>query len=410
MAGANRASLARNIEDSGGAKRVWVERLQLTNFRNYAHLTLDVDSRPVVVAGANGSGKTNLLEAVSLLAPGQGLRRTPYAELARTGTSGWAVAARVNVPAGTIDVGTGLENAAGGRAGRTVRINGANGTAASALADVGEVLWLTPSMDGLFAGPGSERRRFLDRLIASFDPGYRTLVARFERAMQQRNRLLVDDVRDGVRFEGFERLMADAAVAIAAARRATAAELAGAICRRRDGASSAAFPWAELSLIGTLETALQRAPAIDVEDGYAAELAASRERDRAARRALTGPHRSDLVVGHGPKGMPASACSTGEQKALLIGLVLAHADLVAGRAQAAPILLLDEVAAHLDASRRGLLFEEVLALGGQTWLSGSDAAAFSGLAERAQLLQVEAGRIAVAHWGASLSASPAITY
>ena len=216
MAGANRASLARNIEDNGGARRVWVERLQLTNFRNYAHVTLDVDPRPVVVAGANGSGKTNLLEALSLLAPGQGLRRTPYAELARTGTSGWAVAARVNVPAGTIDVGTGLENAAGGRAGRTVRINGATGTAASALADVGEVLWLTPSMDGLFSGPASERRRFLDRLIASFDPGYRTFVARFERAMQQRNRLLMDDVRDAVRFEGFERLMADAAAASSA--------------------------------------------------------------------------------------------------------------------------------------------------------------------------------------------------
>ena len=410
MAGASRASLARNIEDSGGARRVWVERLQLTNFRNYAHVTLAVDPRPVVVAGANGSGKTNLLEALSLLAPGQGLRRTAYAELARTGTSGWAVAARVNVPAGTVDVGTGLENASGGRAGRTVRINGATGTAASALADVGEVLWLTPSMDGLFTGPGSERRRFLDRLIASFDPGYRVLVARFERAMQQRNRLLMDDVRDAVRFEGLERLMADAAVAIAAARRATVAELAAAIRRRRDGASSAAFPWAELSLIGTLETALQRAPAIDVEDGYAAELAASRERDRAARRTLTGPHRSDLVVGHGPKQMPASGCSTGEQKALLIGLVLAHADLVAGRTQAAPILLLDEVAAHLDAFRRGLLFEEVLALGGQAWLSGSDAAAFSELAERAQLLHVEAGSITAARWGASLQASPTIIY
>jgi len=403
MAGANRASLARNIEDSGGAKRVWVERLQLTNFRNYAHLTLDVDPRPVVVAGANGSGKTNLLEALSLLAPGQGLRRTPYAELARTGTSGWAVAARVNLPAGTVDVGTGLDSAASGRAGRTVRINGATGTAASARADVGEVLWLTPSMDGLFTGPGSERRRFLDRLIASFDPGYRALVARFERAMQQRNRLLVDDVRQGVRFEGFERLMAEAAVAIAAARRSTVAELADAIRRRRE-APSAAFPWAELSLIGTLETALQGSPAIDVEDGYAAALAAGRERDRAARRALAGPHRSDLVVGYGPKEMPASACSTGEQKALLIGLVLAHADLVARRSQVAPILLLDEVAAHLDGSRRGLLFAEVLALGGQTWLSGSDAAAFSGLAERAQLLHVEAGRIAVARWGASLPA------
>jgi DNA replication and repair protein RecF len=188
-------------------------------------------------------------------------------------------------------------------------------------------------------------------------------------------------------------------VAIAAARRAAVAELAAAIRRRRDGALRAAFPWAELSLLGTLEAALQHAPAIDVEDDYAAALASGRERDRAARRTLTGPHRSDLAVGHGPKQMPASACSTGEQKALLIGLVLAHADLVASRARAAPILLLDEVAAHLDASRRGQLFDEVLALGGQTWLSGSDVEAFSALAERAQLLHVEAGMIAVGQWG-----------
>jgi DNA replication and repair protein RecF len=395
MAEPCRAGTAARVAASAGAKRVWVERLQLTNFRNYAQLTLNVAALPVVLAGANGSGKTNLLEALSLLAPGQGLRRAPYAELARNGSSSWAVAARVHVPDGAIDVGTGLAVAGdgGGRPGRRVRINGENGTA-DALAELGEVLWLTPAMDGLFSGPGSDRRRFLDRLIACFDPGYRALLGRFARAMQQRNRLLADEVREAARFEGFERQMAEAGVAIAAARCAAVAELAAAIALRRDGAPSAVFPWAELRLVGALEAALELRPAIDVEDRYLEALANGRERDRAAHRALEGPHRSDLLVGHGPKRQAAARCSTGEQKALLIGLILAHADLVARRARAAPILLLDEVAAHLDASRRAMLFQEVLALGSQAWMSGSDSEAFSALASKAQMLRVEDGRIA----------------
>lgn len=380
--------------------RVWVERLQLTNFRSYATLTLSVGPGPVVLTGANGSGKTNLLEALSLLAPGQGLRRAPYPELTRLGGAGWTVAARLNLPAGAVDVGTGIiagaqaSGEAAGRSSRIVRINGETRSGSGALADHGEMLWLTPAMDGLFTGPASERRRFLDRLIACFDPGYRSLLGKFERAMQQRNRLLVDDVRGSARFEGFERIMAEAGVAIAAGRAAAVAGLVAAIEARRAGGLGAAFPWAEVALVGTLEAALSVQPAIEVEDDYFAVLGRERERDRAAGRTLDGPHRSDLLVGHGNKEMPAKVCSTGEQKALLIGLVLAHADLVRQRSDgAAPILLLDEITAHLDPSRRAALFEEIIALGTQAWMSGTDADAFSGLGDRAQMHRVDDGRV-----------------
>jgi DNA replication and repair protein RecF len=389
------------------AQPVWVERLRLTNFRSYAELTLSVGAGPVVLVGANGAGKTNLLEALSLLVPGQGLRRTPYGELARNGADSWAVAARVHGPAGAVDIGTGLSPSAkgtggadtalaeGARAGRRVRINGADGTALGARAELGEMVWLTPAMDGLFSGPAAERRRFLDRLIGCLDPGYRALAARFTRAMQHRNRLLAQEVREPARFAAFERVMAEAGVAVAAARCAALAELAAAVALARDSALGTVFPWAELSLVGALETALAQRPAVEVEDVYAAALAKGRERDRAAHRTLEGPHRSDLRVAHGPKRLPAASCSTGEQKALLIGVILAHADLLARRARAAPILLLDEVAAHLDAARRAMLFSEVLSLGSQAWMSGSDQQAFSALWGRAQMLRVEEGRIAV---------------
>jgi DNA replication and repair protein RecF len=382
---------------AAGLRRcAWVERLQLTDFRNYASLSLRVGPAPVVLTGANGSGKTNLLEALSLLTSGQGLRRAPYPELARIGATGWAVAARLNTALGSFDIGTGLAPGSDGsaRSGRIVRIDGETQAGSGTLGEHVEVLWLTPAMDGLFTGAASERRRFLDRLIAALDPGYRTLLGQFERAMQQRNRLLADEVREASRFEGFERIMAEAGVAVAAARTFAVAELAGAITARRDAARAAAFPWAELALVGTLESALAARPAVDVEDDYVHLLAASRDRDRAAGRTLDGPHRSDLVVGHGPKEMPAKVCSTGEQKALLIGLVLAHADLACQRRDGvAPILLLDEVAAHLDPDRRAALFREILALGSQTWMSGTDPEAFSALAEAAQFHRVEEGRI-----------------
>jgi DNA replication and repair protein RecF len=371
-----------------------VRQLRLTNFRNYRDLALRAGPGPVVLTGPNGSGKTNLLEAVSLIAAGQGLRRAAFPELARVGSSDWAVAATVETPRGPVDIGTGLTGEANGRSGRIVRINGADQTGSGSLAGLVDIFWLTPAMDGLFAGPASERRRFLDHLIPSFDPGYRPQIGQFERAMQQRNRLLADDLREPVQFAGLEQIMAETGVAIAAARAAAVAELRAAIEARRSAAVGSAFPWATLALAGTLETALATRPAVDVEDGYAASLREMRERDRAAGRTLEGPHRSDLVVGHGPKSMPANACSTGEQKALLIGLVLAHADLIRRRREgAAPILLFDEIAAHLDPLRRAALLDELVALGTQVWLTGTDREAFARLENRAQFHHVEAGKI-----------------
>ena len=344
-----------------------------------------------MLIGPNGAGKTNILEAVSLLVPGQGLRRAPYAELAAAeGDGSWAVAARVHARSGPVEIGTGvLAGAAGERTSRLVRIDGEDRSGSGALGEHVEMVWLTPAMDGLFTGPASERRRFLDRLIQSFDPDYRKRVGHFERAMRQRNRLLEDGVVEPARFEGLERVMAEAGVAIAAARAETVARLEATIAARRERTPDSPFPWASLALQGTLENDLRHGPAVDVEDGYAATLREGRERDRAAGRALEGPHRSDLIVAHGPKGMAANVSSTGEQKALLVGVVLAHAELVRQRQDAAaPILLLDEIAAHLDDRRRAALYEEIVRLGSQAWMTGTDEAAFSTLMNTAQFLAV----------------------
>ena len=378
-----------------GAPRLWVESLQLTNFRNYPSVSLRVGPAPVVLWGANGSGKTNLLEALSLLTSGQGLRRAPYPELAGPGGGTWAVWARLWSRSGPISLGTGLaaEPDEAGRAGRVVRIDG-QPQPITALDQHVELIWVTPALDGLFTGPASERRRFLDRLVACFDPGYRVRVGQFERAMQQRNRLLAEQVGEAARFEAFERSMAETGVAIAAARVALVAELASAVDSRRRAGGHTAFPWAELAVAGLLETELATRAAVDVEDDYCRLLAGARERDRAAGRTRDGPHRSDLMVGHGAKEMPAKICSTGEQKALLIGLILAHADLVSQQhGGAAPLLLLDEITAHLDAARRLALFDEIIGLGCQAWMSGTDPQAFAGLAQRAQFLRIEEGGV-----------------
>ena len=369
---------------------MWIERLALTNFRNHGSLTLALDSRPVVLTGPNGAGKTNILEAISLLAPGQGLRRSLYAEMAKAGGAGvWAVAATVRTAHDSIAIGTGLTGESGDRAGRIVRVNGENQSGSGALADRVEMLWVTPAMDGLFRGPASERRRFLDRLVVCFDPTYRTRVGHFERAMRQRNRLLEDGVRDGARFDGLEMIMAEAGVAIAAARAEAVTGLETMIAERRARTPDSPFPWAQLQLEGRLERDLARRPAVDVEDAYIVDLRSGRDRDRAAGRALEGPHRSDLAVVHGPKGMPAHVCSTGEQKALLVGLVLAHAELESRRRDgAAPILLLDEIAAHLDKKRRDTLYAEIMRLGSQAWMTGTDVSAFDGVVNDAQFIML----------------------
>jgi DNA replication and repair protein RecF len=377
--------------------RLWVERLILTGFRNYAALALELGPEPVVLAGANGSGKTNLIEAVSLLAPGQGLRRAPFPDLARAGGDGsWSVAARMHTALGAVDIGTGITGSTGNgeRSGRIVRIDGEPQSGSGALADYVEMVWLTPASDGLFTGPASERRRFLDRLILCFDAAHAKLSGRFERAMQSRNRLLSDGVREAARFDGLERIMAESGTAIAAARNEAITALSGVIGQRRSREPDSPFPWCRIMVEGTLERDLMTSPAVDVEEAYVRTLAGARERDRAAGRTLDGPHRSDLVAGHGPKSMPAHLCSTGEQKALLLGLVLAHAELIASRQEGlSPILLLDEVTAHLDAHRREALFAELLHLGCQAWLTGTDSIAFAPLEGYARLFEVEDGKV-----------------
>lgn len=389
---------------------LWVERLQLTNFRSYAAASVETDAGPQVIVGANGSGKTNLLEALSLLSPGLGLRRVPFVELARAkGDGGFAVAARAHTLAGVTDIGTGLQARAGStptpnpsaqgggdsvRSGRIVRIDGVAQSGSGILADYLEIVWVTPAMDGLFTGAASERRRFLDRLILCFDHGYRTIAGRFERAMTSRNRLLADGVRDNALLSGFEQVMAETGVAVAAARLEAVAAMVAVVEKRRARDPHSAFPWSAFRLEGTLEDDLGRLSAIEAEDAYARTLRETRERDRGAGRTLDGPHRSDLIVEHGPKALEARHSSTGEQKALLLGLVLAHAELLTERQEgAAPILLLDEITAHLDVHRRAALFEEILRLGAQAWMTGTDAEAFSALAGKARFWGVSEGKI-----------------
>ncbi len=375
---------------------LWLERLRLTDFRNYAQLSLDLDERPVVLTGANGAGKTNLLEAVSLLSPGRGLRQMAFQDITRAGASGgWAVAGRLHGPTGTVELGTGLAGSAGtNETGRQARIDGKAQRSSGALGYHVRLIWLTPQLDGLFTGPAADRRRFLDRLVQSLDPSFRSMAGRFERAMRQRNRLFEIHETASAQFEGLELQMAETAVAIAAARREALAGLEERITARRSREPHSPFPWATIAIDGTLERRLAREAATDVEDAYRHELAESRNRDRAAKRTLEGPHRSDLIVGHGPKRLAAKICSTGEQKAVLTGLILAHTELIqAGFDGWAPIMLLDEIAAHLDEYRRSALFHEIDQLGVQAWMTGTDAKMFETLGDRARFLTVDEGSV-----------------
>ncbi len=369
----------------------YIARLTLTDFRNYAALSLDLKPGAVVLTGDNGAGKTNLLEAVSLLTPGRGLRRAPYAEVGREGgAGGFALHARLDGEHGPVDIGTGFGGPDAGEAGRRVRINGAAARSADALLEWLRVVWLTPSMDQLFTGPAGERRRFLDRLVLAIDAGHGQRALDYEKAMRGRNRLLSENSRDGAWFEAIETQMAETGVAIAAAR-AELVRLLTAMIERLPGEGP--FPQADIALAGDLESRIGAMAAVDVEEEFRRMLATGRERDRAAGRTLFGPHRSDLVVSHRPKAMPAGLCSTGEQKALLVGIVLSHARLTAEISGMAPILLLDEIAAHLDAGRRAALFSILEELGCQVFMTGTDAALFSSLEGRAQFLSVDHGTV-----------------
>lgn len=372
---------------------VEISKLKLTNFRNYLSLAVDLSPGAIVLTGDNGAGKTNLLEAISLLSPGRGLRRAAYAEIVRDGaTGGFVVHAHVQSPEGEADIGTGAggsdADAEGGA--RRVRINGAPARSADEMLEWLRVMWLTPAMDGLFTGPAADRRRFLDRLVLTIDPAHGRRALDYEKAMRGRNRLLAEGSRDGAWFDAIETQMAETGAAIAAARFEMVRLLKAMIERTPD---EGPFPKADLALSGVLEAGLAQGAAIDAEEDFRQRLAEGRERDRAAGRTLEGPHRSDLLVRHRPKDMPAELCSTGEQKALLVGLVLSHARLTGELSGMAPILLLDEIAAHFDHRRRAALFGILDDLGCQVFMTGTERELFSAIEGRAQFLTVSAGAV-----------------
>lgn len=372
--------------------RTHLSALKLSGFRNYATLSLTLDERSVVLAGPNGAGKTNLLEAVSFLSPGRGLRRAARDEIARRpGDGSWAVAATLANASGTVDIGTGIAlDPDGPQARRTIRINHAPARSSEALLDHVRVVWLTPSMDGLFTGPAGDRRRFLDRAVLAIDRQHGSRVNAFERAMRGRNRLLAGPDPDHAWLSAIETEMAELAVAIAAARREWASLAAG--LAAENGVDSA-FPAASIALEGLIEQDLEGRSAAEVEDRYRTTLVTERPRDSAAGRTLSGPHLSDLRIRHQPKDAPAETCSTGEQKALLIGLVLVQAKLAAQLSGETPIVLLDEVAAHLDKTRRDALFRVLDDLGCQTFMTGTDIEVFAGLGASVLALAVDTGRI-----------------
>lgn len=372
------------------AAKVYIERLKLTGFRNYTSQSLTLDERHVVLVGDNGAGKTNLMEAVSLLTPGRGMRRAPYGDLIKAGpdaAAGFAVFASLNGMAGAVDIGTGVDGIEESNS-RRIRINGSPVRTADDLLEHLRLLWLTPAMDGLFTGPAGDRRRFLDRLVLSVDPAHGSRALSYERAMRSRNRLLSEGRPDPAWLDGLETQMSELGVAMALARSEVVTLLSTLI---DDGQTRSPFPAADLRLEGFLdEHALPSAS--EMESTFSEMMRQGRARDAAAGRTLSGPHRMDLVVHHRAKAMPAALSSTGEQKALLIGIVLGHAQLVRRLTGHAPVLLLDEVAAHLDEGRRAALFDLIETLDCQAFMTGTDAAMFESLGSRGQMFDVQDGR------------------
>jgi len=368
-----------------------ITRLTLSDFRNHAGLRLAPSLPLICLFGPNGAGKTNILEAVSLLVPGRGLRGQDFHLLAKLdGQGAWAVAAEAETPLGEVRLGTSFDGSEATV--RKVAVDGMLQKSSGALSHYLKMLWLTPAQDRLFMGPASDRRRFFDRMVASFNDTHAGHVSAFEKLMRERNALLQQPGADTTWLSTLETQMAEQAVALAAARNEAAALLARHFA---SGAAQGPFPWGVLQLHGEIEELVSHKPAVQAEDEYAKILADSRGLDRSQQRAMRGPHRTDISVQHGPKSTPAELCSTGEQKALLIGLVLAQAQAAKEMLGASPILLLDEVAAHLDQARRRGLFVALTALGAQAWMTGTDEILFEEAGDQACRFEVKDGTVHV---------------
>jgi DNA replication and repair protein RecF len=380
--------------DASAAPVLAVLRLGVSEFRSYAQAEIECGPDSIVLTGPNGAGKTNLLEAVSFLAPGRGLRRARLAEVERHGAARrWAVNATVSGPVGPLSIGTGRDPDSGEDSDRrVVRIDGVNQRGPVSLAEHVAVSWLTPAMDRLFADGSSGRRRFIDRLVLGFDPEHARRVGAFEQAMRERGRLLEAGSSDPGWLSALEATMASEGVAVAAARKTLVDRLA-VLAEEGETMSAGAFPVPSMAMAGELAGWLDAMPALEAEERLAASLAQSRRRDAESGGAAFGPQRDDFVVVYRAKDVPARQCSTGEQKALLIAIVLAHARLVAAERGRAPLLLLDEIAAHLDPARRQALFREIGRIGVQAWMTGTDEMLFAPLTGRARFFRVAEGRV-----------------
>ncbi len=370
-----------------------ITRITLSDYRNYAALRLDPPAGLIALAGANGAGKTNLLEAISLLTPGRGLRGAEYQSIGRNdGKGAWAVSATTAYHAGDMQLGTAwsASETDGLNAARAVLIDGHLQKSSGALAGLLRVVWLTPALDRLFSGAASERRRYLDRMVALFDAEHGARINRFEKLMRERNLLLSDGPFDRAWATSLEMQMAEEAVAIAAARLQSVGNLGAYLTPQR---LAGPFPWSEISISGDTEDMVAKLPALEAEDRYKKLLHDNRGADKGAGRTLIGPHRSDLVVRHGPKNIAAEEGSTGEQKALLIGLILAQTEAIRAVTGSAPVLLLDEIAAHLDKARRTALFGHLDHLKVQAWMTGTERELFDGASASTVVYQVENGRL-----------------